>query len=170
MCLAHNANAQYLPAQIHRDGADFVNEAGRVLSDQELVNAVGADIYTETVVGARKQYKAGRALVISGAAGLGVGVTSFLGGLLLIAAAGPEQRSDGQVYFDDDDLAAAGGGAVLLGSLATALGGTALSVGIPLKAIGQSRLNWVENDYNGHQGYSIHFGSTPSGVGIALRF
>ena len=59
---------------------------------------------------------------------------------------------------------------MVLGSIATALGGTALSVGIPLKAIGQSRLNWVENDYNEHQGYSIHFGSTPSGVGIALRF
>jgi hypothetical protein len=59
---------------------------------------------------------------------------------------------------------------MVIGSVATALGGTALTVGIPLKIIGQSRLNWVENDYNDRQRISLNVGATPSGVGLALRF
>ena len=170
LCLAQNANAQYLPTQIHRDRANFVDERGRTLSDSELIDAIGADIFQETVVGARKQYTAGRKLLVSGIAGLGVGVAGMLGGAAIIASAGPHQNSNNEVYFDDNDKAATGGLVVLLGSVATALGGTALSVGIPLKVIGQSRLNWVENDYNERHAASLHLGATPNGVGLAFRF
>ena len=58
----------------------------------------------------------------------------------------------------------------MLGSVATVLGGTALSAGIPLKVIGQSRLNWVENDFNERHTASLHLGATPNGVGLAFRF
>ena len=167
---AQSAKAQYLPTQIHRDKATFVDEHGRTLSDSELVNAIGADVFEETVIGARKQYTAGRKLLVSGIAGLGVGVAGMLGGAAIIAAAGPHQNSNNEVYFDDNDKAATGGLVVLLGSVATALGGTALSVGIPLKVIGQSRLNWVENDYNERHAASLHLGATPNGVGLAFRF
>lgn len=170
LCLAQNANAQYLPSQIHRNGATFVDGRGQLLSDSELVDAIGEDIYQETVVGARKQYTAGRKLLISGVAGLGVGIAGLVGGAAIIAAAGPHQKSNNEVYFDDEDKAATGGLVVLLGSVATALGGTALSAGIPLKVIGQSRLNWVENDYNERHAASLHLGVTPNGVGLALRF
>ena len=37
LCLAQSANAQYLPDRIHRDGANFVDDHHRVLSDSELV-------------------------------------------------------------------------------------------------------------------------------------
>ena len=171
MCLTHSANAQYIPAQIHRDGAAFVDEHGRTLSDNELINAIGEDIFEDTVTGARKQYKAGRPLVISGGIGLGVGLAGIIGGVAMVGAANPYQSSDGQVYFDDYDLAEAGAVVTALGVVAAALGGTALTVGIPLKAIGQSRLNWVENDYNERAGgYSLHIGSAPHGVGLTLNF
>ena len=169
LSLTQTANAQYIPAQIHRDGASFVDERGRALSDSELIDAVGADIFQETVIGARKQYTAGRKLLVSGIAGLGVGVTGMLVGAGLVAAAGPHQNANGEVYFDDKDKADYGVIALAIGSLATALGGTALSAGIPLKVIGQSRLNWVENDYNERHS-SLHVGATPHGVGLAVRF
>ena len=171
MFLTHNANAQYLPAQIHRSGASFVDEHGRTLSDNELIDAVGMDIFEETVIGARKQYQTGRKLLISGAAGLGVGLAGILGGAVMVAAANPEQAAEGQVYFEHEDLATAGGAVMVLGAIATALGGTALTVGIPFKAIGQSRLNWVENDYNERsRGYSLHVGAAPHGMGLTLNF
>ena len=171
LCLAQNVSAQYLPSRIHRDGANFVNEAGMVLSDQELVEAVGADIFHDTVIGARKQYTAGRKLVISGAAGCGVGLVGLLGGTAMIAAAGPEQNANNEVRFKDEDLAVAGGAVAALGGVAMGLAAAALTAGIPLKVIGQSRLNWVENDYNDRsRGLSLHFGNAPSGVGLTLNF
>ena len=170
LCLAQNANAQYLPGQIHREKAAFVDEHGRELSDSELIDAIGADVFEQTVVGARKQYKAGRSLLISGIASMGVGMAGMLGGAALIGSAGPHENANHQYYFDDEQKAATGGAFVLIGSLVTALGGTALSAGIPLKSIGQSRLNWVENDYNERRGHALHVGATPNGIGLALKF
>ena len=170
LCLTQTANAQYRPDRIHRDGADFVDSRGRTLSDSELIDAIGADIFQETVIGARKQYTVGRKLLISGIVGTGVGIIGMVGGAALVAAAGPHQNANNEVYFDDNNKAETGAAVVLVGSLVTALGGTALSAGIPLKAIGQSRLNWVENDYNERQGYTLRFGATSHGVGLAVRF
>ena len=167
---AQKANAQYLPTQIHRDGSSFVDERGRTLSDSELIDAIGTNIFEETVVGARKQYNAGRKLLISGIAGLGVGIAGMVGGAAIVAAAGPHEKENNEIVFDDEDKAMTGAAVVLLGTVATALGGTALTVGIPLKAIGQGRLNWVEDDYNGRQGYTLHIGTAPSGVGLTLSF
>ena len=169
LCLAQNANAQY--AQIHRDRADFVDNNGVVLSDQELIGLIGEEVFFDTVVGARKQYNVGRKLVVSGAAGLGVGLAGILGGTAMIAAAVPTQTSDGTVYFENESLAVSGAGVIVLGSIATALGGTALSIGIPFKAIGQGRLNWVENDFNDRaRNLSLHVGSAPHGMGLTLHF
>ena len=170
LCLTQTANAQYRPDRIHRDGTDFVDSRGRTLSDSELIDAVGADIFTETVIGARKQYTAGRKLLISGIAGTGVGILGMVGGAVLIGTAGPHENANNEIYFDDRDKAEAGAVVLTIGSLATALGATALSAGIPLKVIGQSRLNWVENQYNEQRGYTLHIGATPSGVGLAVRF
>ena len=84
--------------------------------------------------------------------------------------AAAETNNSGDVYVQDEDLAYAGAAVMSTSLVAVALGGVALSTGIPLKAIGQSRLNWVENDYNSHRGYTLNVGATPHGVGLALRF
>ena len=49
------ASAQYLPNSLNRSGADFVDENGHVLSDQEVFSLIGEDIYNETYSGAVKQ-------------------------------------------------------------------------------------------------------------------
>jgi hypothetical protein len=170
LCLSQNAKAQYLPDRIHREKDHFVNESGAVLSDQELIDAVGADIFHETIEGARKQYRTGQKLFVSGLAGVGVGIVGIVGGSAIIGAAGPHQVADQQVTFDDEDLALTGAAVLTIGTIATVLGGTALTVGIPFKAVGQSRLNWVENDYNERQGYTLRLGATPHGAGLTLNF
>ena len=170
LCLAQTVSAQYVPSRIHRDGASFVDGRGRTLSDGELIDAIGEDIFAETVIGARKQYTVGRKLLISGIAGTGVGIASLVGGAALIASAGPHEAANDNIYFDDKDKAESGMVVVAIGAIATALGGTALSAGIPLKVIGQSRLNWVENDYNERQSYTLHIGAAPHGVGVTLNF
>ena len=177
LCLTQNANAQYV--QIHRDGAGFVDNAGITLSDQELIDLVGDDVYFDTVVGARKQYSAGRRLVRGGAITTGVGVTSILGGsiLMLTNATGRSHYYDydyDQIedYFEGDETGLAIGALLFAGGyVATIVGAAVLTAGIPLKVIGQSRLNWVENDFNNRSRQaSLRFGAAPSGVGLTLRF
>ena len=170
LCLTQTANAQYRPDRIQRDGASFVDSRGRTLSDSELIDAVGVDIFTETGIGARKQYTTGRKLLVSGIAGTGVGLLGLVGGAALVGAAGPHQNANNEIYFDDRDKAESGAVVLAIGTIATALGSAALSAGIPLKVIGQSRLNWVENQYNERQGYALRFGAAPHGVGLTVRF
>ena len=172
LCLAQNANAQYLPDQIHRDGAGFVDEHGRSLSDRELIDAVGIDIFEETVLGARKQYTAGRKLITGGAIGMGAGLVGTLVGVVLFNEGSAVYYENGQApRYEIEDEAAIGGAALMaLGACAMAAGSAALSAGIPLKVIGQSRLNWVENDYNERQGYTLHIGAAPHGLGLTLNF
>ena len=79
---AQNVSAQYA-SPIVRKGADLVDRNGTPLTDSQIAEIVGTDVYTQTVVGARKQVKAGRALIWGGAAGMTVGVTAYITGLVL---------------------------------------------------------------------------------------
>ena len=180
LCLTQSAKAQYVQ-QIHRDGAGFVDERGTALTDREIIDLVGEDIYFDTVVGARKQYTAGRKLIIGGLIGLGAGyISTSLGAYTLVANSEKSVRYyegddnyPGRHYESDaDPLQVAVGGIMTIGGvLAMAAGAVALDAGIPLKIIGQSRLNWVENDYNDRaRDFSLEFGAAPNGIGLTLRF
>lgn len=180
LCLTQNAKAQYVP-QIHRDGAGFVDDRGTALTDREIIDLVGEDIYFDTVVGARKQYTAGRKLIVGGLIGLGAGyLSTTIGTYTLVANSEDAVRSrqynndnypDRYEYDSDSYEAAIGGLMVLGGVMAMFAGAVALDAGIPLKIIGQSRLNWVENDYNDRaRDFSLEFGAAPSGIGLTLRF
>ena len=83
MCLAQNANAQYA-----RKGANIVDQKGAVLSDQELISIVGNDIYEQTVIGARKQFKAGKKLITGGIIGIGVGFAGLVAAAVKMQDAG----------------------------------------------------------------------------------
>lgn len=158
LCLAQNADAQYA-----RKGANLVDPAGTVLSDQAIIKAVGNDIYEQTVIGARKQYKAGNALITGGIIGIGAGVA---GAVLTGVKVGKAGYSDVETAAQKDASIAA----MYLGSSAImSLGTTALSGGIIFKTIGKKRLNWVAGQANG-VGMTCQFGPTPDGVGLALRF
>ena len=160
LCLTQNANAQYA-----RKGADLVSQNGVTLSDQDIMSIVGNDVFDQTVIGARKQYKAGKGLITGGIIGIGAG----LAGSVL---SGVKAANDG---YKDFETAVENDGAVLamyLGSVAAlSLGSAALTAGIPLKIIGKKRLDWVAEEANRVSGnVSLNVGATPHGFGIALNF
>ena len=160
LCLTQNAHAQYA-----RKGADLVSQNGFTLSDQEIINIVGNDVFDQTVIGARKQYKAGKGLITGGILGIGAG----LAGSVL---AGVKAANDG---YNDFQRAVENDGSVLamyLGSVAAlSLGSAALTAGIPLKVIGKKRLDWVAEEANRVSGnVTLNVGATPNGFGIALNF
>lgn len=135
------AKGQY----VQREGDRFTNQYGVRLTDQELINIVGPEVFTETVIGARKQYNAGSNLLWGGILAFGAGVTCALCG----------------VY--DSDF-----GEILTVTMLYG-GEAALDVGLVLYFIGKNRLNWVR-DYANTRGYSLNMGPTPNGVGLSLRF
>ena len=172
LSLAQNASAQYRPARIHRDRADFVDEHRRILSDSELIDAVGVDIYEETVLGARKQYKSGKTLIWGGVAGMAAGFAGVVYSIVKLNDAGYQNLDltnpdHIKTVLDNDPSIAA----MYLGSSAlTSLGGTAFTAGVVLKTIGKKRLNWVEDQANSAKGYTLNIGTTRNGMGLYLNF
>lgn len=160
LCLAQNANAQYA-----RKGADLVDQNKVVLSDQDIINLVGNDVFDQTVVGARKQYKAGRGLITGGIIGIGAGLA---GAFITGYKAGKAGYNDLETALSDDGSIAA---LYLASTAAASLGGAALSGGIILKTIGKKRLDWVSEEANRVSGnVSLNVGATPHGMGIVLNF
>lgn len=134
---------------INRKGSEFINQDGIRLSDSELIDVFGSDIYSETIVGARKQYNIGRKCILAGSILYAVGIA-------------------GSVYeyyegFNTD-----------FGPIMTYLllygGGAALDVGFPLYFIGKSRLDWAESHVNSSPNYSMVIGSTSNGIGLSIKF
>ena len=158
LCIAQSANAQYA-----RKGANLVDQNKFVLSDQALIKLVGNDIYEQTVIGARKQYKAGNGLIWGGVAGIAAGLA---GSVLTGVKVGQSSYSDMETAITNDASIAA---MYLASTAVMSLGGSLLSGGIVLKTIGKKRLNWVADQANGVN-LTYHVGATPNGVGIALQF
>ena len=160
MFLTQNANAQYA-----RKGADLVSQNGVVLSDQDIVNLVGSDVFEQTVVGARKQYKAGKSLITGGIIGIGAGLA---GAFVTGYKAGKAGYNDMQTALSDDGSIAA---LYLASAAAASLGSAALTGGIVMKIIGNKRLDWVSEEANRVSGnVSLNVGATPNGMGIVLNF
>ena len=171
------ANAQYRPSTLSQHRAGLEDENGHTLTDQEVFELIGEDVYNQTYVGATKQYKTGKILTIVGAATTGVGLVGTIAGSVATAYAIEnghvtyETKNGKRVVKDFDNkaaLAAVGfaGGVALL-----AAGDICLSVGIPLQIIGKKRLNWIATEYN-HSNYSanIRFGAGQYGTGVVLSF
>ena len=136
-----SAQAQY----IHRDKTSFITEEGMQLSDSELISIIGMDTFTETVVGARKQYEAGSNLLWGGLLALGAG--------LLCSAL--------EVYDTDFGL--------LLTNVLLYGGSAATDAGIVLRIIGKARLDSGEG-YANRIYSSIYLGTTSNGYGLSLTF
>ena len=171
------ANAQYRPSTLNQHRAGLEDENGHALTDQEVFELIGEDVYNQTYVGATKQYKTGKILTIVGAATTGVGLVGTIAGSVATAYAIEnghvtyETKNGKRVVKDFDNkaaLAAVGfaGGVALL-----AAGDICLSVGIPLQIIGKKRLDWIATEYN-HSNYSanIRFGAGQYGTGVVLSF
>ena len=163
LCIAQSANAQYATS-LHREKGNLVDGRGLILSDNEVLNLIGEEIYNETYVGAKKQCKAGRALIWSGAAGMLAGAGMMLYGQYLFTDS---------PYMDGLGTKTQGivGYALCWGGLLLELtGSAALDAGVPLAIIGKKRLDWVADNYNGGVNLTYHVGATPNGFGLTLRF
>ena len=160
LCLTQSANAQYA-----RKGNNIVNANGVALSNQEIIDLVGVDVYEQTVLGAWKQYKAGKSLITGGILGIGAGLA---GSVLSGVKAAKDGYSDFETAVSND----AGVAALYLASTALiSAGGAAISGGIVLKTIGKKRLDWVGDECNKAAGnITLHVGAMPNGVGVALQF
>lgn len=150
------AQAQINPDYLSMKKGKFYDENGRVLTDGQMRQIIGNQIFEETYRGATKQFKAGKSLITWGAIGLGVG-----------AVAAGACTALYQDSYDDALIAGAYGGYAL-----ATLGAIALEVGIPLKIIGKSRLNWIADNYNESKTISLHVTGCPvaPGLGLALVF
>ena len=149
LCLTQNASAQYA-----RKGANIVDKNGYVLSDSQLINVVGQNVFDQTVVGARKQYKSGKRLIWGGIVGIAAGFAGTVYSIVKLNDAGYTDvdltsYEDLKVILDNDPSIAH----MYLGSSALmSVGGTAFSAGVVLKTIGKKRLNWVEDQANAARG------------------
>ena len=168
LCLAQNANAQYA-GPIHRSGAYLADMRGNILSDHEVLNLIGEQIYDETYVGAVKQKKAGKTMIWTGLLGTGVGLAGVVAGSMMVAE-NAHKDSGNNVVYDNEDKAKTGAMLLAGGYVLSAVGGVLLDIGIPVSIIGKKRLNWVADDYNARKGLTYQIGATPSGVGFALNF
>ena len=159
MFLTQSVNAQYA-----REGSDLVNINDVVLSDQDIIDLVGSDIFEQTVVGARKQYKTGTRLINGGIFGICAG----LSGLLITGY----KVNDGR--YRTYEAAFKNDGSILalyIGSeAALVLGWAAFNAGIPIKTIGKKRLDWVSEECKKASNVSFHAGAAPHGMGLTLRF
>ena len=159
LCLTQNANAQYA-----RKGADLESQNGFTLSDQDIISIVGNDVFDQTVVGARKQYKAGKGLIIGGV----LSCCASLAGCVYTAKKMNEAGYNDLQTAVGDNASIAG---LYLGTTALMSAGFAsISGGIVLKTIGKKRLDWVSEECNNASNVSLNVGATPHGFGIALNF
>ena len=168
LCLAQSANAQYA-GPMHRQKANLVDAQGSILSDTEVLNLVGEEIFNETYVGAKKQYTAGRKMIIGGAIGAGASMAISIAGFNLAYDSAYLKESGGIAYRNEGE--AIFGFVCYYGGLAAA--GLALSVleaGIPLQIIGKKRLDWVAKEGSKATNLTFHAGATPNGIGLTVNF
>ncbi|MBR1406656.1 MAG: hypothetical protein IJ578_06980 [Bacteroidales bacterium] len=161
LTLSFSASAQVRPDRIELIHGTFYNENGQALSDAQVRSLFGDDIYHETYVGARQQFRSGRTLLTGGLVALGAGIACTV-----VAATSAETDDYGNWV---DDSAYAG---VYLGVLTMIAGGIAIDVGVPLMIIGTRRLAWMENEHNSRPApaWSLSFRQTASGAGLVLSF
>ena len=159
--------AQYV-GRIERENANLVDQSGHILTDDEIIGLVGEDIYYDTVVGARRQLRGGKSLIIGGAAGMGTGlVLSVFAGVMLDKSG--SYSSDDRRFVRRESAAAAG---MYLSSLAlSTMGFMALSGGVALRSIGKARLGWVADQCNPRtRDVTLEWTAVPGGAGIVMRF
>ena len=168
--LTQEARAQYA-GPITRQDANLVDQSGHILTDSEIIGLVGNDIFEETVLGARRQLQAGKALIIGGAAGIGTGlVFAVFSG---VEMAKSRQYSKDSQHGHSYSISGLGPGVGLyLCSVAlTSLGTLALGGGIAFRSIGKCRLGWVANQCNpARTVVTLEWSATPAGTGIVMRF
>ena len=154
--------AQEYSPRLEFSRGDFYYGGNR-LSDAEIFHLIGEDVFYATYQGATRQRNAGQSMMIAGGVTFGVGIASLFMGLAL--SYNSQDYPDGN-YYTISSL-------VPIGYAAAIAGGIVLDAGIPLFIIGNSRLNWIERDFNrrNHSPYAcVNVGGAPHGFGLTVNF
>jgi len=128
---------------------DVVTAGGRKLSEYELDEIFGPDLY-DSVKGGMRMRNVGKGLLIPGAICLGAS-------LAFVIAGSVEANAD----------------MVLAGSVLTVFGVPLTAAGVPLYCVGKGRAKRAVSEYNamyGHREVSFNVGPTRNGFGVYLSF
>jgi len=167
--MAISASAQYAPSSLNFKKGKLADNNGKVLSEEQVIAAIGQNIYEETYVGARKQIKTGKTLVK-------VGIPVAVAGIVITGIG--SSKLDGTSISDAlaDTATDEQKQAALIsigGSLISSIGGVCIDAGIPLWVIGKKRLKWIAEDYNAKNvSYvpSVKVGTAAHGYGLTVTF
>ena len=162
--------AQYV-GRIERENANLVDQSGHILTDDEIIGLVGEDIYYDTVIGARRQLRGGKSLIIGGAAGMGTGLVFSV--FAHVAMANNKVQHDRDMRDGHRDVYTYGWapGLFLCSAAFTAAGSLALGGGIALRSIGKGRLGWVAEQCNPRtRDVTLEWSAVPGGAGIVMWF
>ena len=148
-CLS--ARAQSPAGRLFYEGKGDYSIGGKQLSDGELCDLIGDEVYYNTYLSAQKQRKLGLPLGIVGAGILGATTAWYLIG---IDAPWIHEKT-----------------VVVTSSIGWTLG-TLAGAGLAYYFIGSGRLKWIAEDYNSRNGYAstLSFGPAPHGIGFTLNF
>jgi hypothetical protein len=147
LCLCHCLYAQ---SSLTYRGGKFYGNDGRVLSDANMLNLVGRDVYYDTYVDARRQLRLGKTLAFTGIGVFSAGLAATIVG----AYTGYDA-----IYYS--------------GAAVSVVGGALIDAGIPIWVIGSSRLHWIESDYNKkHASVQVQLSLVVvnGGIGLSARF
>lgn len=168
--LAQDVFAQYA-MPVTRQNANLVDRNGVVLSDDDIIDLVGLEIYEETVVGARRQMRSGKSLIIGGAAGIGTGLVFSVFAHAAMAKNKVEYDRDMMDGHRDVYTFGRAPGLFLLSAAFSTAGVLALGGGIAFRSIGKARLGWVAEQCNPRtRDVALEWSATPAGAGLVLRF
>ena len=141
------------PQQPSYNSGDFELN-GRRIYEGEYHNYFNADEYS-TINGAVRQRNAGKGLLIAGGVTTGIGILFTIPWWIF------------WMEGDYDYMAWAFGitGFSLMGT-----GVTLMTIGSPLYCVGNSRLNWVADNYNQRNAMTFNVVAGRNGLGLALKF
>lgn len=147
---------------IRDDDQLFIN--GHELGDEEIKAVIGEQLWQETFASARGQFKAGKVLTNIGIPFAAAGGGLMIAGLILAATTTSTRSSTYEAA-----AILVGVGAPFFGT-----GLTLMSIGIPLRCIGNGRMEWVVDETNRNSGYAmqpkVNFGFQQHGVGVSINF
>jgi hypothetical protein len=168
--LAPDLKAQFA-MPVTRQNANLVDRNGVILTDDDIIDLVGQDIYEETVVGARRQLRSGKALIIGGAAGIGTGMVLNIFAHAAMAKNKVEHDRDMMDGHRDVYTFGRAPGLFLLSAAFSTAGVLALGGGIAFRSIGKARLSWVAEQCNPRtKDVVLQWSATPGGAGLVMRF
>lgn len=167
---AFAALAQYVPSQIEQSKGRLLDDNGEVMPDFMVKRLVGDEIFEETYLGAVKQYKAGKWLMLGGGLVVGAGV-AVSGVSLGVFFVNYVNIWKGENLWDSFSQAKDVLSWFYRGFSIAGLGASVFTMGIIFKTVGWKRLEWVAEEYNnGRPAVTLRFGAGEYGTGLVLNF